>query len=328
MPLASSLRRSGISSKRVGLEKVPCGIGRLYTKCMPKVDAYLGVARGPFLILPLTLVISGAGASLYDGGFSWLHTVIALVGLVALHMAVNIFNEVSDFKRGIDLETEATPFSGGSGTLPRGGMSAATAMFFGIVCSLVGAGAGVYFFVEVGAPMVPLFVVGAVLVLTYTDLLARIGLGEAAAGLGLGALPVLGTALVQDGLAGPAAVAACIPAYLMTFNLLLLNEFPDEIADRNGGRRNLVLLAGRRGAACIYTLSALAVPGSLAVAVWFDALPAVALVAAVPTLCVVKAMRWSLTRPEENPPIPAMAGNVIWNLATNAVLGTTLILAA
>ncbi len=30
----------------------------------------------------------------------------------------------------------------------------------------------------------------------------------------------------------PAAWSAALPAFLMTFNLLLLNEFPDEEADR------------------------------------------------------------------------------------------------
>ena len=32
------------------------------------------------------------------------------------------------------------------------------------------------------------------------------------------------------------ALAAGVPAFLMTFNLLFLNEFPDEEADRAGGR--------------------------------------------------------------------------------------------
>jgi 1,4-dihydroxy-2-naphthoate octaprenyltransferase len=37
----------------------------------------------------------------------------------------------------------------------------------------------------------------------------------------------------------------------MTFDLLLLNELPDEEADRAGGRRNLVLILGRRAAALV-----------------------------------------------------------------------------
>ncbi len=295
---------------------------------MAKASAFIGVSRGPFLILPVTLVVCGAGASAYNRSFSWAHTALALVGLVALHMAVNIFNEVSDFKTGIDLETEATPFSGGSGTLPSGSMTPRAATIFAIVCSIIGGAVGVFFLVKIGWPMVPLVIAGAFLVLTYTNLMARIGLGEIAAGLGLGALPILGTALVQTGHIGSAAVVASIPAFLMTFNLLLLNEFPDEAADRHGGRRNLVLLFGRTWAARIYVGAALAVPLVLAVGVWLNILPALALVAAAPTLLLLGAFGWASRSPETDPPIPALGANVIWNLATNTILGLVLLFVA
>ncbi|RLE18731.1 MAG: prenyltransferase [Acidobacteria bacterium] len=299
-----------------------------YTHFMTKVSAYFGVSRGPFLILPVTLVICGAGASAYHHSFSWPHTALALVGLVALHMAVNIFNEVSDFKTGIDLETEATPFSGGSGTLPSGSMTPRTATIFGVICSIIGGAVGVFFLVKIGWPMVPLVIAGAFLVLTYTNLMARIGLGEVAAGLGLGALPVLGTALVQTGRIGSAVVVAAIPAFLMTLNLLLLNEFPDEKADRHGGRRNLVLMFGRIWAARIYLAAALAVPLVLAIGVWMNILPATALIAAAPTLLLIGAISWAWRSPETDPPIPALGANVIWNLATNTILGVVLLIAA
>ena len=84
------------------------------------MKAYLGIARANFLLLPVTLVAVGAAAAAYDGNFDPVATVAALLGLVALHAAVNAFNEYSDFRRGIDLETQRTPFSGGSGTLPGG----------------------------------------------------------------------------------------------------------------------------------------------------------------------------------------------------------------
>jgi len=42
----------------------------------------------------------------------------------------------------------------------------------------------------------------------------------------------------------------------------------------------------------------------------------------------VPAVRWAASQPNEPVPIPAMAGNVIWNLATNALLAAGLGLAA
>jgi 1,4-dihydroxy-2-naphthoate octaprenyltransferase len=294
---------------------------------MASLKAFAGVARVPFLLLPVTLVASGAAASAYDGHFGWLHTLLALIGLVALHVAGNVLNEWSDMRTGIDLKTRRTPFSGGSGTLPAGAISLRATLIFGLAAAMVGLAVGVWFLTKVGWVLLPIMVLGAVCVLGYTDFLARLGLGEVAAGLGLGGLPVIGTALVQDGVLGPAAVAAAIPATFMTFNLLLLNEFPDEDADRAGGRRNLAILLGRTLAARVYAAAGILTPISIVGAVAADALPVVSLAAVLPSLLLVKALRWAFGSPAEPVPIPALGGNVMWNLGTNMVLALTLVVA-
>ncbi len=286
----------------------------------------LGISRAPFLLLPITLVAAGAAASAYDDGFSWLATILALVGLVALHIAVNTLNEWSDFLRGIDQRTQRTPFSGGSGTIPAGAVSPGFALGWGLFTSALGAAIGVYFILQIGTSMVPIFVVGALLVLLYTDLLARLAVGEIAAGLGLGALPVVGTALVQQGSVSTAALAASVPAFLMTFNLLLLNEFPDIEADRFGGRRNLVLLLGRRAAALIYAFAALGVPAWIIGSVVAGALPTLALLGVLPSLLLRQPLAWAFRRYDEAVPVPALASNVMWNLGTNTALAGALLL--
>ena len=292
------------------------------------VKALLGVARGPFLLLSVTLVAAGAAAGAYEGGFQWSRTILALVGLVALHAAVNALNEASDMRRGIDLHTRRTPFSGGSGTLPSGAMSWQAARAFGLAAAALGLVVGLILLAEIGWPLVPFLALGAISVLAYSDLFARAGLGELFAGLGLGLLPVAGTALVQQGRLGAAALAAGVPAFLMTFNLLFLNEFPDEEADRAGGRRNLVLMLGRPGAAMLYSVLAFLVPVSL-VAAWLAGwLPPLALVAMLPSLLLLQPVRWAFTRPNEEVPIPALASNVVWNLATNSLLAVALFIAA
>jgi len=241
---------------------------------MTSIGPWLGVARAPFLALPLTLVASGAAAAAYDGRASWTASILAAIGLVALHAAVNAFNEASDFRTRIDFHTERTPFSGGSGTLPSGALPRRAALAVGWGGTLVGA------------------------------------------------------ALVQDGRIGPAAWAASVPAFWMTFNLLLLNEFPDEVADRAGGRRNLVLVLGRRGAALVYAFAALATPASIVVSVALGALPPVALVAVLPSLALAGPLSWAFRRSHEPVPVPALGANVVWNLATNSVLAAALLYAA
>jgi len=294
---------------------------------MAQIKDFAGVARAPFLLLPPTLVASGAAAAAWDGRFSWLHTLMALVGLVVLHMAVNILNEWSDMRSGIDLETERTPFSGGSGTLPAGGMDTWSALVFGLMCSAIGLGIGLWFIPRIGMALVPIMILGAVSILAYTDVLARMGVGEIAAGFGLGAGPVIGTALVQDGSWSRAAVAASIPAFLMTFNLLLLNEFPDESADRRGGRKNLVILLGRKPAAMVYAAAAIATPISIAIAVIVGWLPGFALLGTLPSLLLAKPLQWAAGDTDQPVPIPAMGANVAWNLATNTLVAAGLIAA-
>ncbi len=292
---------------------------------MTAPKSFAGVARAPFLTLPVVLVAVGAAAAAYDGAFSWTRTLVAFVGLLALHISANVFNEVSDMRTGIDKNTERTPFSGGSGTLPSGAMSIGTARAFGVVAGAIGLAIGIWFYTLVGWPLVPFMVLGAIFVVGYTDVLTKLGIGEVAAGLGLGGLPVAGVALVQAGVLGPAAIASAIPATFMTFNLLLLNEFPDEAADREGGRRHLVIRLGRRGAAKVYAAAGLLTPFSIIVSVVLNSLPLAALAAILPSLMLAKPLQWAFKAPNEAVPIPALGANVAWIHLTNLVLAAALI---
>jgi len=201
-------------------------------------------------------------------------------------------------------------------------------VWVGVAGSAVGLAVGVYFLTQIGLwPLIAVMALGAVAVLIYTQVFARTGVGEVFAGLGLGLLPVVGTALVQRGTIGPAAWVAGVPAFLMTFNLLLLNEFPDEAADRAGGRLNIVLMLGRKGAALVYAAAALLTPLAIVAAVATDALPPQALAAVVPSLLLTTPLRWAFGDTREPVPIPALGMNVAWNLTTNTVLAAALVVA-
>lgn len=295
---------------------------------MASIKAYLGVARAPFLLLPVALVASGAAAGAYSDAIHWRRTLLALLGLTALHASVNAFNEASDLRTGIDLMTRRTPFSGGSGTLPERWMAPRSAFVFATACAAVGLGIGLVLLFEIGPALLPIMVVGGVCVLAYTDILARRGVGEIAAGLGLGMLPVLGTALVQGGRLEPEAVAASAPAFFMTFDLLLLNEFPDEEADREGGRKNLVLLLGRFPAALVYATAAILTPVSILIGVRAGALPKPCLFALLPSLFLVAPLRWAFASSKRPVPVSALGANVAWNLLTNAAIAATLAIAS
>lgn len=291
-----------------------------------RLAGYIGVARAPFLALPFTLVASGAAAQAWAGTFSWPRTLLALLGLVAMHVAVNALNEASDFESGIDLVTQRTPFSGGSGAIPGQLVTAGGARRLGWAAVGVGLLVGAVFLVLDGRALLPILVAGLVLVTGYTTGFARMGLGEVAAGLGLGFLPVLGTAIAQGAPASDAAWAAAFPAFFMTLNLLLLNEFPDETPDRAGRRKNLVLMLGRRGAAWVYLLAGLGTAASILFGVALGMMPRTCLLGLVPLLLFLVPAKWALTRPEDPVPVRALAMNVAWILATNTLLAVGFVL--
>jgi 1,4-dihydroxy-2-naphthoate octaprenyltransferase len=115
-----------------------------------------------------------------------------------------------------------------------------------------------------------------------------------------------------------------VPAFFMTFNLLLLNEFPDEEADRAGGRKNIVLMLGRKGAALVYAAAAILTPAAIVAAVVLRALPPHALAAVVPSVLLARPLAWAFGDAREPVPVPALGANVAWNLATNTVLALAL----
>ena len=71
----------------------------------------IGVIRPNFLTLALFCGLL-AWASVLVEGFhpAWWQVVLAVMGAILGHAAVNAFNEVSDFTSGLDLRTVRTPF--------------------------------------------------------------------------------------------------------------------------------------------------------------------------------------------------------------------------
>ncbi|MFW6384057.1 MAG: prenyltransferase [Halodesulfurarchaeum sp.] len=292
-----------------------------------RLAAYLRVARAPFLALPVALVVLGSATAALVGGFDPLAAGLAFVGLLALHVSINARNEYRDYRSGVDLKTDPTPFSGGSGTLPAGDLDPVAARRLATATAVLGALIGVYFLLTVGLLLLPILVVGAVSVLFYTSHLARFGLGELFAGLGLGGLPVLGTAFVQVESITVTMVLVSVPATILTFQLLLLNEFPDVAADRAGNRRNLIHRLGRPAAGRLYAAAGLAVPASILLGWLAGPLPAWSLLGAVPSVLLTRPSRWALKRPETELPLDAQRDNVLWILATNLALALGLGLA-
>ncbi len=230
---------------------------------MTKTQIWLAQTRANFLLLAVFLVAIGlAYAAKYNTGtdFNVFHAVLIMLGVIAAHISVNLFNEYSDYKTKIDYSTQQTPFSGGSKMLISGQTTPKSVHLASIISLLFAAGIGLYFSIVAHWSVAVISLLGAFAIVYYTPLLSKMLLGEFFAGLALGSLVVLGTFIAMNGNPGmnlstilPLEVLLIsIPPGILTAMLLLLNEFPDAEADKAGGRHHLVIKFGKKKAAWIY----------------------------------------------------------------------------
>lgn len=300
-----------------------------YPRRMNNSLVWLGPARLRFLTLtPACLMLALACVQWTQGHVSVREAALVLLGALAAHVSVNAFNEYLDFRSGLDALTDRTPFSGGSGVLSAHPELAGRTLAMAIGCLGTSVGVGLYFIALRGPDLLPVGVAGVALVLAYTRWLTRHPLlCLFAPGLGFGPLMIMGTQLALTGTYSMAAAAACMVPFFLVNNLLLLNQFPDAQADRQVGRRHLLITSGPVVAARWYAALTLLAFASLVLGVLGRWLPPAALLGlltlalAVPTVRSVWANAADPTRL-----LPAMGRNVAICLLTPVLMAIGLLL--
>ncbi|HSW57137.1 MAG TPA: prenyltransferase, partial [Dehalococcoidales bacterium] len=242
------------------------------------------------------------------------------------HVSVNVLNDYFDFKSGVDLKTLKTPFSGGSGILPAGKMTARQVFWYGLIAFLLAVPVGIYFTVVQGWQLLPLLLAGGLCILLYTSIILKNIFPEWSPGLGLGVLPVLGAYFVQTGGYSWTAFVASVPAGFLVLNLLLLNEFPDVEADKTGNKKTLPITAGRRNAAMVYTLFLALTYLWIIGSVIFQAMPVYCLLGLATLPFAYRAVQGAFKSEDLTKILPAMGQNVLVVLVTQLLLGIGYIL--
>lgn len=293
------------------------------TRKPPAAAVWAAQVRAPFLLLSVVLVLIGGAVAYQDGKFDGLRLALSMIGVTLAHVAVNLFNELSDYKTRIDEHTKRTPFSGGSGSMQQGATTPGAVRAVAVVTSLIALAIGVYLSWVAGWWLMAFVVAGGIATVFYTSHMAKIVLGELAAGVCLGTFVVLGTYYAQTSTLNAEVIWLSVPPGILTALLLLLNEFPDMEADRAGGRRHLVIMLGYRGAAIVYTAALAAAYLILiagAVLGWF---PYTVLIALLTLPLAFKAAGGALRQDGSSLEqlVPAQGANV------GLVLGTDLLIA-
>ena len=290
---------------------------------MSETVAVVRATRPNFLMLaPLCAGLGLAVAWQQGQPPALLDTLLVFVGALLAHAAVNLLNEYEDFISGLDKITRRTPFSGGSGALPEIPSAARRVLLAGLGTLALVIGIGLYFLWLRGLPMFVLGAAGVVLVLTYTRWITRSPLlCLLAPGIGFGPVMVLGSLIALGAQLDATALVCATVALLLTSELLLINQIPDAEADRQIGRRHLVITLGPRVASRIVAALLLASYGSIGIAASAGLLPAWSLLALLP-LPVAVWISWRLPKALERPEAlnPVLGSNVAVLLATLALL--------
>ncbi|MCF8336325.1 MAG: prenyltransferase [Bacteroidales bacterium] len=304
-----------------------------------RIKLWLAEMRAPFLILAVLLVTIGLafGWKYHPPGttFNPLYAGLLLLGVVSSHISVNLFNEYSDNKTNIDHNTPRTPFSGGSGILSSGLLSSASVYKAALITLFIALAIGIYFAITVHWIIFILAGFGAFSILFYTPFLTKIQLGELFSGLTLGTFVVLGSYVVMTASPGMPitelfpkdVLLMSIPPGILTALLLLINEFPDMEADKQGGRKHLVIWLGRKKAAYVYISGMAATFGLIIGAALFNIVSPWFMLALIPILFAYKASMGALRHGHDPPKlIPALGMNVLTVLSTDLLIAIAVIM--
>lgn len=281
--------------------------------------------RLPFLTATIAPVALGGAVAARDGAFHWGWFLLAMVGACAVHLGLNIANDVFDDANGAD-EANVTPtmFSGGSrviqyGLVSRAAMIRASIAFYA-VAGLIGlalAATRTWTLLWVG-------VVGVVLSLVYSAPPFRLvhrGLGEPVTALGFGPVMAVGTYLAVARTWSWEPVLASIPVAIFVALILYVNQVPDRVGDAAVGKRTLIVRWPKRRVIATYTALAVLAFLVLVANVAADVTPVWTLIALLPAPLVFKVRRGLLAHYDQPYALMSfMQDNIVLHLATGTLL--------
>lgn len=283
-----------------------------------------------------SIILGVAIAWCYAKTFNLTYFLATFLGVVFAMIGCYTFNEYFDFKSGVDLAVrndDVTPFSAGSRVLPEGLVKPSSILRVGAAFWILAFLVGAYLTSVRGILVLALALTGFLTGAFYTSppfKWAYRGLGETLIGLTYGPLITFGSCYVQlpNPPLEPTLLSSLIPGALITA-VIWINQFPDYHADREVGKRNLVVRIGRGESVKVYILL-LTTPYLIAVlGVLFSLLPATSLLT-LGTLPLAY-RNIALTRKHYDKPrelIPALKGTILLFISTTLLLSAGYILRA
>lgn len=256
-----------------------------------RLTVWLRAIRFRFLAASAIAVTCGLtlAVCINPSEFNIVNAVLVYLGIFCLHSSVDLLNDYFDFKRGIDLRTKKTKFSGGTGVLPEGLLSPKSVYIAGIVFLLLGLIIGGIFVIFKGYIIGIILSFAAISIILYSTKLVNLGLGELFVGI-KGMFIVIGTFYVQTSVILLEPIILGVVVGLLSSIVLFVNSIPDLKADREGGRRTLAILLDKySGRVKFYFLTGLVIFTYVSGIVFFKILDSNFLIAFLPAILLLPA---------------------------------------
>lgn len=251
--------------------------------------------RVPFLTATIVPITLGAMVARTDGFSAWWFFLLALFGGSAIHLGLNVANDVSDATSGADYaNVNPTMFSGGSRMIQYGLLSLETMRAVSIGCYAVGIAIGLYLTATRGIELLWIGVAGVFLSIFYTAppfKLVHRGLGEIAVALGFGPIMVLGSYFVVAQRLTFEAFYASLPVAIFIMLVLYVNQVPDRPADEKTGKRTIVVRLNRDAIIKGYAASTIAAFALIAIGAVTPIMPIWTLLALATVPLAIKVYR-------------------------------------
>ena len=291
------------------------------------LSAWLRVIRIRFLLASVIAVSNGLAITYWKySTIDPLYAILTYIGVVFLHASVDLLNDYWDYKRGIDVATKRTKFSGGTGVLPENLLEPRTVYIAGLIFLVLGASIGAYFIMIRGIAIAIILGFAVTAIYFYSTKIVNAGLGELFVAI-KGAMIVLGSLYVQNAMLDLAALYGGAIVGLLSATVLFINSFPDYEADKSKGRRTLVIIFGRKAASNIFPMFIIAAYALIAAGIFFGLTKVYSLITFVSMPLAIKSALALRKDPESiDNIVPAMASTVTYSRITGFMLAMSYIL--
>ena len=220
---------------------------------MATATQWLSASRPRTLPAAVAPVMTGAGAAVAIGYFSWWKSLLALLVSLALQIGVNYANDYSDGIRGTDAVRVGPMRLVGSGAASPHQVKLAA-----FACFAVAGAAGLALAATTTWWLVPFGIAAVAAAWFYTGgprPYGYAGYGELFVFVFFGLLAVVGTTYVNSRHITGTSVTLAVGIGLLACALLMVNNLRDVDTDGSSGKRTLAVLLGDRLARSVLALT-------------------------------------------------------------------------